>query len=119
MKSHMGLCLSVLLGVGVASFRPAYGCLEMHGQEPVKLPMCVGNRATGILNRAIRSVERTDPLRIEMINNGRQTNFAIHGTRACAGSMTSPGGTHYTGTWSYTRINDYDIQVNFSLQPAP
>jgi hypothetical protein len=33
--------------------------------------------------------------------------------------MTSPGGTHYTGTWSYTRINDYDIQVNFSLQPAP
>ena len=111
----------IWLGVGVlslamGSLRPTYGCWETAGRKPVMLPNCVGERATIILNRAVRDSDPTRPLRIELIDDGRQTNFALHGTRLCEGSATSLDGFHYTGTWSFTRVGDTMINVRFSLQ---
>jgi hypothetical protein len=70
------------------------------------------------LNRAIFSTKKVAPIQIESINDARQTNFAIHGTRECSGSITSVEGLLYTGVWSFTRIDDISIGVEFSIQPV-
>ena len=115
MKSGIWLRLAIL-SLTMGSLSPAYGCRETAGRKPVTLPNCVGERATIILNRALRDSDPIHPLRIELINAGRQTNFALHGTRSCEGAAISPAGFRYTGTWSYTRIGDTMIQVRFSLR---
>lgn len=116
MKFPLGLGIGVL-GLAISLIQPAEGCLEVQGQAPVALPQCVGQKAIVALNRALRSNEPAAPLQIEMIDDGQQTNFALNGTRLCAGSMTSLGGSRYTGTWSYTRVGHSTIRVRFSLKP--
>ncbi len=120
MRNRMWLCAGVLLGIGTGTLRPAYGCLEVEaqGRAAVKLPQCDGVRATQVLNRALGRVEHTDPIRLEVIDDGHQTNFVLNGTRTCAGSVTSLDGLRYRGTWSYTRVDHDDVEVKFSLQPS-
>ncbi len=114
---------AIWLGIGVltltmGSLRPADACWETAGQKPVTLPNCVGERATIVLDRALRDSDPARPLRIELIDGGRQTNFVLDGTRSCEGSVTSRSGIQFTGKWSYTRIGDTMIKVRFSLQPS-
>jgi hypothetical protein len=107
-----------LLVLATGSLRPVYGYWETTARAPVTLPHCVGERATIILNRALRASEQVHPRRIEEIDDGRQTDFTLRDTRSCAGSMTAQSGLRYTGTWSYTRIDDTMIGVKFSLRPS-
>jgi hypothetical protein len=112
-------CLAVgVLSLTMGMLRSAYACWETAARKPVTLPNCVGERAAIVLNRALRDSDPAHPLRIELIDGGHQTNFALHGTRSCEGAVTSTAGIQYTGTWSYTRIDDTMIRVIFSLQPS-
>ncbi len=117
MKFAILLSIDILI-LAIGGLRPVYGYLEVMPRKPITLPNCIGERATIILNRALRASEQAHPRGIEVIYEGRQTDFVLSGTRSCAGSMTSQSGLRYTGTWSFTRIGDTMIGVKFSLQPT-
>ena len=117
MRSLVWLGIGIL-GCSMAGAWPASGCLKENAGDPVPLPQCIGERPTIILNRALRDAKLGPPLRIEEIDDGEQTNFALQGVRECAGSMTSSAGRRYTGTWSYSRIGNGGIRVRFSLRPS-